>query len=244
MAKTETITITKSDALLRLLSRVHLKGIIEECVLKVEDGIASVQAIDISNTCFLGASEKIAELPDATIGIGNLSTICRFLTDAKTVELGLLPKKWLLLKRKGFGQIKSQLMDPDSVPTAVDKAVSYKDLAANMKIELELSEKCVDELNYFTSLITAKSVAISAKDGLVTIHSNAGDPQQFKFVISTKAKKNWEGSITVFTNYLVAIMQTLVWEKKNKPTLLLGDKQPLLIQQNSKNYWAVVPINQ
>ena len=238
--------LTESDTLQHLLSRVHLKGIIEECVLVVEDGIASVQAIDISNTVFLSATEKIPELPNATIGIGNLTTICKFLTDAKKLELSLLPKKWLLLKRKGFGQIKSQLLDAKSVPTAVEEPVEHKALAAKMQVELELSQKCVEELNYFTSLITTKSLVLSAKKGIVSIHSNPNDPQQFRFVLTKKAKKDYEGSVCVFTNFLLAVMQTLAWadDKKSKPVLMMGDEQPLLIQQNKTNYWAVVPISQ
>ena len=243
--KTETTktVLSKSSALLRLLSRVHLKGIIEECVLVVADGVASVQAIDISNTTFLVATEKIKELPDCTIGIGNLSTVCRFLTDAKSVVLSLLPKKWLLLQRKGFGQIKSQLLDAESVPTAVEEPVELSTLTKKMSLEVELTAKAVEELNYFTSLITTKSVQIEAKDGIITIHSNPNDPQQFKFILTKKASKDWEGKISVFSNFLVAVMQTLNWEGDNaKASLMLGEDQPLLIKQNKNNYWAIVPI--
>ena len=122
-----------------LLGNVHLGGVLDECVLELSKGIAKVNAIDLSNSIFLSCSEAIADIDEKQkIGIGNLAILCKYLEGAEQVSF-TAKEAWLVVKKKGCGQIKVKLLKTDAVPTALtEKEDTSAKLLENADISIKL----------------------------------------------------------------------------------------------------------
>lgn len=239
--------ISSGFVLASLLKRVHLKGIIEECVLVVKKGIASVEAIDTSNTLFVSVQEDIKADEDLTIGIGNLSTMCRYLEGSDEVSIKVTDN-WITVSRKGFGHIRCQLLQVDEVPTAVKEKNVVKNLLTGSTVTIPITLSHIETLSYYTSLIGSKSIVVSSgKDKGLYMHSNQSDPQQFKFKIAAM-KKTADIRVEVFGDFLLSALQAIspeaFAESGKGATLGLADKRPIIINHDDKNVWALSPVNE
>lgn len=229
--------------LFSLLKRVHLSGLINECVLSVEEGLAKVQAVDMSNSVFVSSKEKISGIKDMTVGVGNLPTLTSFLSDGSDVEL-TISEKYLSLRKPNRGTIRTILLVKEQVPTATqgDGEETVKKVLGFVKSTIPLSKTKVADLVEYISMVGCGSVFFRIKSGLVLADNGFTSEQQFSLRLGKVDEKSEELSVEVYSQYLLAVLKNLEWPEKNPPKLGLGGKVPLLIQQDKENLWALTPI--
>ena len=61
------------------MNRAYLDGIMNEVVLKIKDGTASIQAVDASTSLFVSAQEPMKGSADTTLGIAPINVLVSFL---------------------------------------------------------------------------------------------------------------------------------------------------------------------
>ena len=79
--KRTTKNTIKTDPLLNMLKQIHLGGLIEECVLKIKDGVAKVEAVDITNSLIIICKKTIMGKDiSVDLGLGNIGILIKFLS--------------------------------------------------------------------------------------------------------------------------------------------------------------------
>ena len=229
-------------ALGSLLSRANLGGLVEECVLDVRDGVGSIQAIDMTNSVFLSCQEQLGEgLPNSKIGIGNLSVLCKFFAMDGEFSINL-SDEWITVRRKGHGFIRLQLLKSDQVPTAVTQEDAEKKIIASCEVSLPFEEDSARDFEGFMGLMSCASVELRSKEGKISLSANKSEPQQFNVQLG-EAKEIKDGfKVAVYGDQLLRVVKVLHWEKDHTPTIRVGEKSPLVIQQDKRNFWALTPI--
>ncbi len=244
--------------LLKLLSRIHLGGSIEECVLKFKKNAATIQAVDMTNTIFISCQEKIFQ-KDGTLGLGNLTILTKYLEsmtadkcgttaeeDKEKVDDNLemkISKNRLHLSRRNSGKFMYLLTDADLVPTAVpsDK-VNFKKFLKIKGAKFDITKEFIKEYLYYVGLIKPKSVTLSvSKNGELILTGGLSSSHQFK-IKGPKGKKS-KDSIHVNTAFLTPILNALEITKKKTPALRFGDESPLVITQDDNNIWAILALS-
>lgn len=230
-----------------LLRRVHLKGLLEECVVKTDKETCSIQAVDMSNTVFVSSKEKIAGIKDFNVGLGKLSLLVNFLEEEQATQ-GTIKDGWLILKKKGHGTVKTLLLEKDQVPTAFNPENQKNPVQEIKKItnaELVMEKKSVENLLYYINLMNCNTVLFKVKGSTVCVSNNKDSEQQFdlRFGVCAGEKGKDEYITEVFGQYLSAVLRTLTWEGDGStPSMRLGPGAPILISQNKDNHWALTPI--
>lgn len=223
------------SALGELLQRVHLKGLIQECVLTVSDGVATVQAIDMSNSIFLHCSQKVGG-EDMELGFNNLSTLTKYLDDSGEVEFKI-GDKWLTIKRKGQGQLKFLLLEITQVPTAVKEPDAVKKIKKMEGNAIPITDELRERFAYYFGLVKNKSVVFSITKKKVYIRSNRNDPEQFQFAVGKTKAGDME--VEVYSEHLLSILDHA---NGKKSSLHLAEETPVVVHYNKTNLWALTPI--
>ena len=223
-----------------LLQRVCLGGLVEECVLNVEKGVAHIRAVDMTNSVFLSVTSKVGPFPDGDYGLGSLSTIIRFLDGEAEYSITLKNDKITLL-RKNHGKITLALLKPSEVPTAVAHTDSEKKLLAVSTIQLNFTQEHAERFGFYMGVVASQSVSLQGADGKVTLKS--GEFEQNKFSIPVGKYEGKDFTVSLYGSFLLKVLNALPWTEETKPLLLVGDKSPLLIRLGNKNLWALTPVS-
>jgi len=225
-------------ALGQLLKRVHLRGLIQECVLEVKDGVASVQAVDMSNSVFLYCSEKIDGLDDIQLGLPNLNTLCRFLESTEKVSLKI-KEQWITLRRKGHGHLRFLMLEVEQVPTAITQKDAAKKVTKNEGDPIKLSTKLREDYSSYMSLVKSRGIVLRKRKGSITLQSNKSDAEQFSLKVG-KCDAAEDISIEVYGEHLAQVFDTI---GDGDATLHLADDAPVIIHQGGDNFWALTPLS-
>ncbi len=239
----------ESKPMAELLGHVNVRGLVEECLLSVVGGLATVQAIDLTSSLFLSCSAKIGGSGDSlSIGLTKLSMLSKFLADAgDTPFLFKIRDNWLSVKQKRRGSLKIRLLDAESVPTIVESPVTLGQIGQDAIVQLNVLPESVERLSYFVGLVGAPSVVFSVDlKGHVAVSSNDIAEQQFSFVFgkgvfARKCDKVF--SSEVLADHLLKVFATVgPIEKSGDVRMLIGADCPVIVAMNTGDFWASTPI--
>ncbi len=242
------LVINHANTFSSLLRRVHLGGIIGECVVNIEEGSVTIEALDCSNSVFVHASAKVADEGSTVFGLSNISTLSRFLDKGEDAQLDISKKKgsdadWLVAKRKGHGSVRLLLTDVEEIPTNVNDDRAKDNILKTTKVVLPLKETICNRLVELISLVGASAIQLTSKGGTIKASAPRSDPQQFETSLGKVTKgKGKDFSVKVFTEHLLPVLKELDFGDSKKPKLLLGAKSPVVIQQNKNSCWALMPV--
>lgn len=233
--------------LLRMLKRAHLGGIVEEAVVDLDT--YSIQAVDITSSLFVNVAEDGDIDGIGTVGIGNLALVCKYLETFKGDVSLAIDGNRLIISSQGRGKLKYLTTDPEFIPTAV-KEGNVGALLEQCAISVALEKAaCADIVTYF-GLIKPKSAHFKyeAKSKTVTVESGLASDHQFALPLG-KAKIISGGkssfSVEVYSEHVGAIFGVLDWsDEKEKPMLFMQDQHPIIVRQNDKNIWALLPLGE
>lgn len=235
-----------TTALYRLLSRAYLSGTLNECPLEIKNNIASIKAVDMSNSVFFSLEEKIDGMDNMDVGLCKLPLLVSFLENNTGADLSYtLEEKWMTLKKKGQGQIKVLLNTKEETPTATpDGDKTAKKLHGMATDTFEITSTIASQICQYIGLIGCGSVVFEVKKGKVHIHNDKKQEQQFNLncgKLIKEAKADY--TVELYSQHLVAALKTIVFgDDKALPTISLGADVPVIIELDKKNFWALTPI--
>jgi hypothetical protein len=240
------------EALARLLRRVFLNGIVDECVLEVDED-CRVQAMDMTGMLFLSCVEEIELGLEIKWGLGNLALLCRFLDSAaeETIELEVSEER-ILLRREEHGELAFLLSEPDVVPTVVEDKNAINELSEQCRYGVALKEDVQQDFLFYMSLLKIKSVDLSVdSDGEVVVSGGLESEHQFSLDVGkarllksgkyVKPKKAFE--VTVFGEHLASVLQVLEWGDDKSPVIHFADGKPVIVKQDDDNLWVLAPLS-
>ena len=243
------MSVYDSIAMSQLLSMVNVKGLIEECLLVIDDeGVARVQAVDLAGALFLSCSRTVGGDAGA-FGLTKISMLQRFVQNAGDKPLKYAVKgSQLTVRQKGLGTLRLRLLEPDVVPTVIEKHVEMEELCAAPTMQLTITKEAVERFTYFMGLTSPASVVLSVKEGgtAVTLSSPEQGDQFFSFPIGrgVSIKKECPLRVEVFSDHflkVLSLVEPMAHAIAEKPVLLLGDGVPVVAVVGS-NFWVLSPV--
>lgn len=228
-----------------MLRRVNLSGVIGECVLEEgEKGFNHIQAIDLTNSLILSINAKTKFTDFGKLGIGDLSTLCKYLDSTDDTTEMKVSENRLLLKNNS-GSFKYLLSDPELIPTIMEDKDAIEKLVKGCTHEIQIEEESQKRFLTNIGLTKTNSVSIQIKKNSLWIKGGLETEHQFSInmgkVSEIKDAKNDEFTIPVFGSHLAAVMSVLDWSTENLPKLLVKEGRPVIIQQN-KDIWCLTVV--
>lgn len=224
----------------RLLQRVSLGGLINECVIHVKKGVATITAVDLSNSLFIHCSEEISDAAATTeFGINNIALLVSFVGDVESLEVKF-SDKWLTLKRKGGTSLKCLSIAPGEVPTEVSEAGAADKLFGIRDNTTEIKAKTIENLMFMVGLVKSKAITFTAKDGELVATSAAADKEQFRVRFGqTKAK---DFSVVCYAEHAMALFRTLSGLSELEGSISIQPDKPIIVDRGATNFWALTPL--
>ena len=246
----------EAGSLCRLMDRVHLGGILDECILSLTQDDSYVKAVDISQNLILSCSEEVILVgkkdADQQLGLGStaLPLICKFLGNIGDGSVDVKYKgNRLSLTHPNQGKVEVLLSDPETVITATKEEDFVTSLLDDCFMQLELKQNVAESFLFYMSLLRTEALFLQVSDeGEAQLIGGKADEHQFTLPIGevkTLSKKASVGEFysQFYGDHFKAVVQVLNWEKKASPLLLFGKEgTPLLIKQDDDNVWALAPV--
>jgi len=229
----------------RLLEKVHLNGLIEECLLKIEGGVGTVVAIDLTNSVFLQAREEGLEgLADGSYGITNITLLIKYLKTIGDEDVNYTVSddgKWLTLKRKSKGKISVLLIeDEDLVCTKMTEEPDMEEIISKYGCSIRFKASFVTEAAYYMGLINEQSVTFQIKDKKAILHTDQKANQYFELPVKGVVESDDDFSVTIYGKHLMSLFEVIKVKKETKIYIL--PEYPIVFKQDDENYWAITPI--
>jgi len=242
-AKLDGSTTITAEALASHLERVHLGGLIGECVLVCEDGQITTTAVDLTNSVFLSIRTPIAMDILGTIGLGNLSIMTKFM-ELMTGEITIKEDGHkLTIKPQSEGpSLKYLLALPDYIPTYdAGHAGALDTLKEQNPFEAILPKGAVEGYLQMMGLLKPKSGLFSVAPGAhMTITGGLETEHQFTVDLGPTPKAVKQAfTLGFYADHLRAVLAAV---KGNEFSIKFGTGQPLLVSVNNEDsWWALLP---
>jgi len=238
-----------ASALVKFLKKVHLGGTVNNCkITTYDDGIWLVEAIDEKTSILLSCQEEFKTAEDWDLGIGDISTLIKWLSIVSNDEIEVSKKdNRLVLKSKGKGTLKYLLQDIDFISTQLeienDKSPLDKILSA-VNLEIKLTADLRTNLISNMSVLKSKLIKLIFKKGEVIF--SIGGQNETQISLSIGNVKDFNEDITDDFELLIdgtAFLNALL-VAEGTPTLLFAKDVPLVVKQDEKNIWAINIVTQ
>lgn len=239
-----------ANILKKMLNRVYLGGIIEQCVLDVDSkGVGVIQSVDMTNCLFLRCEENISIGNKTKLGLGNLKLLCGFLDSCTEEEINIVVEKnRVVFSRKGHGKLSYLLSEAEVIPTIVEEPDAIKSFIDGIEIEVPIKESFKDDLLSYLSLTGLGSIRFSIGEkepGKIVVLGGLDSDHKFRlFLTKLKNFKNEPYELELNAKILIAILNVLEWEGLDQPVFGFGPDQPLTITNGANNFWTLVGIEQ
>lgn len=222
-----------------ILKRVHLNGLVDECLLRIKDNLASVQVIDVTNTIAIHSQAEI-ESDDLTLGLSNLKIVHKFLASTdKPVTYKIKGEKLSLIK-SGKDKLNLLMLDEDSVPTMPNKPFNKKEAVKEALTTFKVTSRFREKLIEYQNLLSLESVTISAKENKISLSSTSIREKGFSTSKVAKCESVDEDCSTeIYVSHLIEILKVLDGEEK--VIVHLGNDKTLVVECGD-DFWALMPI--
>lgn len=232
-----------------LLSKVHLGGIIPQCVMKFNKDNVIVEALDMSNSMSLHVQEKIGKVGNnIEIGLDNLGTVNKLFTDDRNIKIHVTDKN-LKIKVDKQGNINIALMNPEAIATSIIDDLTgtrpynaIQELINGDEHVVSVTSDNAKDFKHYTGLLKNNGVMLKVNKGKVFLTS--GPNETHKFSLQIGAVKDCDNTaIEVYREHFTAIIDVLSWDDADQiPEILFTDNNhALIIRQNKNNIWALSP---
>jgi len=224
-----------------LLENVWLGSTINECVLIVADGMATVKAMDMTSSVYVETSAKTT-LEDDTLAFGNIGLLIKYLKANGGIDAEIVRSdNRLTIKPKGGATLKFLLSEPDLIPTYdaswEEGGNRIAELLAGYKSELILTKESVTEFSSLMRMFGTKSAVLRvSKKGVVTI--TGGNETEHQFT-ATIGKAEFEVcDISLIVKNLLAVLDVLDYTEN--PVLRVSPGKAIVISCNEST-WVLSP---
>ena len=230
-----------------ILSNVFLGGIIEGCLLQVEDNNVFIQAMDLTDSVFVQTVAEL-ELKDCELGIGTLSVFTKYLESIKDVDTTLVLKgNRFVIKSKDGVRVSYLLTEPDFIASYDDEWKEIGDLVEeelkNFDESMVLDKEAIDKFLNVSKHFENNSVTFKV-DGKGNVHLNAGPESGHQFDVKIgKIEDVDQCSIKLYSDNVTAVFKAIDYEKEPKMYISSEDDSPIVIT-NTATSWILRPMDQ
>lgn len=241
----------KTDATLAMLNQVHLGGIINECVLEMEKGRATIEAVDITATVvFISTATIGSKRLTGELGLGNIELFKKFLGTIKEPKLNVtMTENRMVISRKDKRRSLDYLLSqPALIPTRLrmddddDDDTDPSEVYSGMvEAKAELTEGFVKDFASYTATLKTKIVTITVEDKDVRFVLGPKSEHQFILSLPLAEESEEEFSLKVNGESLAKILSILEFnEEDDAITIGFGDDKPIVIEAEGA-LWAISP---
>ena len=230
-------------SIIRLLNDVHLGGLINECVLVVKDKVCTCKSMDIGTTLYL-ETESILDVPDTSIGIGNISLLFKYLKLYKDSEIQFsIEEERLIIKPKGKKAFKYLTTDSEWIPvydSEWEKESPLGGVFDESTSSVVISKENALEFRNLAKMMGTKNCTISVEivDSVSTLSISGGDETDHQFSVDFGSLDIPPCSTVTSCNNLLAILNTL--DYTTSPEMMIGNDGSIILK-SSKTVWGLRP---
>lgn len=256
--KNKNLKVVKTASFLTMLRQIHLGGLLEECVLTIDNGKAKVEAVDITNSLIVISNKAImSKNVNAQLGLGNLDILIKFLSTADNDNLHFKydvdsnTSGFELKKPNGRRKLNYLLTQPDLIATQLQsdekkKKDPYKKMVAMMDYKIVLTSSFIKDFLSYINLLKTKDVSLEFDgDEQVTFICGGTNDHKFELVLSTKVESDGDESddfnIKINGEFLAKIFMTIDFDDDDPPYLSFAEDKLVMIENNNAA-WALVPL--
>lgn len=253
VAKRTNKNTIKTASLLGMLRQIHLGGLLEECVLEIKDGVARVEAVDITNSLIIICQKTIMNKNiSVDLGLGNIGILLKFLSTMDNDKLVFKHSDtgFELKKTNGRRKLDYLLTNPELIATQLQadeekKKDPLKKMHNMMGQKIELTQSFIKDFLSYINLLKTKDVSIEFDgDEEVAFICGGKNDHNFELILSTEAESEDEEDafcIKVNGEYLANIFTTISFDEDDPPMLSLAEDKLVMIENDSAT-WALVPL--
>lgn len=237
----------KREKLLHLLKQVFLGGIINECVLDIRKGVATVEAVDITNSLIVIVKGSVMSKDVKTsLGVGNLDLLIRFLNAIGEKKLYFKEKGTNLTvsKKDSSRKLNYLLTQPDLIPTRLSSDDDDpKGKINDMTIaRTDLTEAVAKDILTYLGIADTKDVKLVYEDEQLTFV--CGKEHEHQFEIVSEADVDYTGDepddfeLMINGEHLANILSILAVNDMNPVSIHFGPDVPVVIEDKNA-FWAL-----
>ena len=139
----------EASKLYRLLKRINLGGLVEECVVHFGKASAWCKCSDLTSSFVVCVEEDIDEPDIGDIGINNLSLITKFMASHDEISKIVRKDNRLNISKSNRGILRFLLSDTEVIPTELRDDADLDGLFDTATVEIELKEENRKDLSSF-----------------------------------------------------------------------------------------------
>jgi len=225
------------------LSKIHLGGLINECVLQSNEEFVSASSLDPSNIIFLSVQEDIDISPLGDLGLGDIGIISKFVGDCPAEELKLVRKdNRIVIVHSGI-RVEYLLTDMSLITTSVEGG-KLEEIVKKCEYSFTLTKSIKDAFLSAVNVLKVKTVSIVVDKGQVVLTGGLSHEHTFKLHDPIPLE---EGSITesfmcsFYADYVKAVFSVLDFKEDENPVIVFSPEYPMVVQE-ADNSWAVFPL--
>lgn len=240
----------------KLISRAFMKGIVDECLIKIDkDGVAGIQAVDMTNSVLVSSRLDIEadNKEEMEFGLSRMSVLNKFFSGSDQIVCTFNTTKeedvQVVFRKKGKGNLKCLTLKPDSVPTALESEVEFKTLLDGMALKFQTNHNSIRQLSEYVTLTGAESVVfrVSEKKKITVSNSHYSEmhfdlPIKLSNTEELQKKIELPFEVEVHKNILTVMDVAQETYETDPPVIYLGHGAPILVYLNDTNFWALTPI--
>lgn len=239
----------KTDSALALLKQVHLGGIINECVMELEKGKATIEAVDITATIvFISTAAIGSKRLSGELGLGNLELFIKFLSTIKEPKLAVqISENRMMVTRKDKRRSLDYLLSqPALIPTRLrmneeDQSDPAEAFSNMVETRAELNDGFTKDFGSYIATLKTKIVTVEVGESDVVFILGPKSEHQFRLSLPLAEENEEEFSLRVNGESLAKILSILEFGEEDEPiTIGFGDDKPIIIESEGA-LWAVSP---
>lgn len=225
----------------KALTSTFLGGLMEGCVIKVEDKKAGISCMNKSASVFVQTFADL-NVEDCAFGIGKLALFVKYINSIKDRPVSLKHVDNKMVFKPSVGSVlRYALTEVDFIPT-YDEEWGY-DLVEqelkNFEGVLPLKSDLISELVKSTAMFEPNSLSFKVdKKGNVVASGGVESDHNFELPLG-KAKGMKECSVEVLSKNILAVFSCLEYEVE--PEMYLSEEDGIIITNGSTS-WILQPI--
>jgi hypothetical protein len=242
----------ETNKLLTMLKQIWLQGVLNECVIEVKHGKATVEAVDMTNTLVvLTTGMVMTKDTDTILGLGNLELLINFLSslEDKQVSFKKSSNHLSITRQDGRRKLDYLTTEPDLIATRLieddNDAEPYDTYSAMTEFEVELSPTFIKDFLTYVGLLKTKDATLIF-DGEEEVKFSLGDPDEHQFEITLNNEVESEAEsdpfkVLVNGEHLSHVFKIIDYDEKDPPIMKFAEDVPIMVEYK-KTAWALLPI--
>jgi len=248
-SKTRNNSTIKRKNLLDLLRKVNLGGIINECVLNVDNGIGKICAVDITNSLIVIIETRVmSKKTECKLGLGNIDLLIKFLNalNDDSLEFEVKESRLEINNPNKSRKLNYLLSQPDLVSTNLDSKDDPKKKILKMaELTTNLTDTFIKDFLTYLGIVDDKTIKLKFdgdNEQLVFLCGKSHE-HQFELLLNHDIDSDGEEDFEVSINgeHFARVLTAIDFDEDEPPILNFAKDVPVVIE-NDNAFWALSAI--